>query len=86
MRRQNSGENIMESKAGIKVKTEVYSRVSGYYRPVAQWNKAKQAEFKEREKNSEKFIVKYTGTDNSILVFFFELSESSKLSELEIEE
>ena len=50
MRRQNSGEKTMESKAGIKVKTEVYSRVSGYYRPVSQWNKAKQAEFKEREK------------------------------------
>lgn len=49
MRRQNSGENIMESKAEIKVKTEVYSRVSGYYRPVLQWNKAKQAEFKERK-------------------------------------
>ena len=39
----------MESKAEIKVKTEVYSRVSGYYRPVSQWNKAKQAEFKERK-------------------------------------
>jgi hypothetical protein len=39
----------MESKAGIKVKTEVYSRISGYYRPVVQWNKAKQAEFKERK-------------------------------------
>ena len=40
----------MEINTGIKVKTEVYSRVSGYYRPVSQWNKAKQAEFKEREK------------------------------------
>lgn len=27
---------------------EVYSRVVGYYRPVAQWNKGKQAEFKDR--------------------------------------
>jgi ribonucleoside-triphosphate reductase len=26
-------------------KTEVYSRVVGYYRPVEQWNKGKQAEF-----------------------------------------
>lgn len=32
----------------IKVKTEIYSRVSGYYRPVNQWNKAKQEEFKQR--------------------------------------
>lgn len=33
----------------IRVKTEVYSRVSGYYRPVNQWNKGKQAEFADRE-------------------------------------
>lgn len=33
----------------IKVKTEVYSRVSGYYRPVNQWNKGKQSEFADRE-------------------------------------
>jgi len=30
-------------------KTEVYSRVVGYYRPVAQWNKGKQEEFKARK-------------------------------------
>jgi len=29
-------------------KTEVYSRVVGYIRPVEQWNKGKQAEFKDR--------------------------------------
>ena len=29
-------------------KTEVYSRVVGYYRPVKQWNEGKQQEFKER--------------------------------------
>ena len=29
--------------------TEVYSRVVGYYRPVANWNKGKQEEFKERK-------------------------------------
>ena len=28
--------------------TEVYSRVVGYIRPVAQWNKGKQAEFGDR--------------------------------------
>lgn len=27
---------------------EVYSRVSGYYRPVSNWNKGKQEEFKDR--------------------------------------
>jgi len=29
-------------------KCEVYSRVSGYHRPVERWNKGKQQEFKER--------------------------------------
>ncbi len=29
-------------------KSEVYSRVVGYIRPVEQWNKGKQAEFKDR--------------------------------------
>lgn len=29
-------------------KTEVYSRVVGYYRPVQNWNPGKQAEFKDR--------------------------------------
>ena len=28
---------------------EVYSRVSGYLRPVSQWNKGKQAEFNDRK-------------------------------------
>jgi len=27
---------------------EVYSRVTGYYRPVANWNKGKQEEFADR--------------------------------------
>jgi len=31
-----------------KQPTEVYSRVVGYYRPVQQWNKGKQAEFYDR--------------------------------------
>ena len=29
-------------------KTEVYSRIDGYFRPVSNWNKGKKAEFKER--------------------------------------
>jgi ribonucleoside-triphosphate reductase len=29
-------------------KTEVYSRVCGFFRPVQQWNKGKKEEFKER--------------------------------------
>ena len=29
--------------------TEVYSRVTGYFRPVKCWNKGKQEEFKDRK-------------------------------------
>ncbi len=32
-----------------KIPTEIYSRVVGYYRPVKQWNKGKQEEFRERK-------------------------------------
>ncbi|MCP3966545.1 MAG: hypothetical protein GY718_09360 [Lentisphaerae bacterium] len=35
------------SKCGKK--TEVYSRVSGYFRPVANWNLGKKEEFKDRK-------------------------------------
>jgi ribonucleoside-triphosphate reductase len=36
-------------------KTEVYSRICGYSRPVAQWNRGKKQEFKDRKmyKNPE---------------------------------
>ena len=30
-------------------KTEIYSRVVGYFRPVSDWNKGKKEEFKERK-------------------------------------
>ncbi len=33
----------------VKVPVEVYSRVVGYFRPVNQWNRGKQEEFKERK-------------------------------------
>ena len=33
----------------IKIAAEIYSRVSGYFRPVVQWNSGKQAEFAERK-------------------------------------
>jgi hypothetical protein len=35
------------SKCGMK--TEVYSRVCGYHRPVMAWNKGKRAEFADRK-------------------------------------
>jgi anaerobic ribonucleoside-triphosphate reductase len=31
-----------------RTKCEVYSRVVGYLRPITQWNKGKQAEWKDR--------------------------------------
>lgn len=30
-------------------KCEIYSRVTGYFRPVTCWNRGKQEEFKERK-------------------------------------
>lgn len=33
----------------LKIRTEVYSRVSGYFRPVNQWNRGKQEEFSQRK-------------------------------------
>jgi ribonucleoside-triphosphate reductase len=42
-----SGEHHKCDQCGAE--TEVYSRVVGYYRPVANWNKGKQEEFHERK-------------------------------------
>lgn len=33
----------------MMVPCEIYSRVCGYFRPVSQWNKGKQAEFEDRK-------------------------------------
>jgi hypothetical protein len=35
--------------AKIVVPTEVFSRISGYFRPVQQWNKGKREEFRNRK-------------------------------------
>lgn len=44
------GEEGIDSGTRIKaVKTEVYSRVVGYYRPVQDWNRGKREEFEQRE-------------------------------------
>lgn len=32
-----------------KIPAEIYSRVSGYFRPVTQWNRGKRGEFAERK-------------------------------------
>lgn len=47
-------------------KCEVYSRVTGYIRPVNNWNKGKREEFKER-----KLFKVATGVTTALLLAFF---------------
>ncbi|MCL5794893.1 MAG: anaerobic ribonucleoside-triphosphate reductase, partial [Patescibacteria group bacterium] len=42
---ENKNNQSLESR---RQPCEVYSRVTGYFRPVDQWNDGKQAEFKDR--------------------------------------
>lgn len=43
----------------IKIPTECYSRIVGYYRPINNWNNGKKQEFRERKNyNIENFEVK----------------------------
>ncbi len=49
-----SGEHHTCPKCVVEQKTEVYSRVVGYIRPIQQWNGGKQEEFKDRKE----FVVK----------------------------
>ena len=44
-----TGEHFECPKCTIKQPCEVYSRIIGYLRPVSQWNKGKEQEFKERK-------------------------------------
>jgi len=44
-----SGKHFECPKCTVKQPCEVYSRIVGYLRPVRQWNKGKQQEFKERK-------------------------------------
>ncbi len=58
-----SGEHWKCPKCTIDQDCEVYSRVVGYLRPVQQWHKGKNQEFKERKK----FVVKQKeGVENTI--------------------
>jgi len=50
----------------IKVPAEVYSRVVGYYRPVNQWNKGKQAEFDDRLHYRIPEVVSDAGKDRRV--------------------
>jgi len=42
------GENEKMEQQKCRQKTEVYSRVVGYFRPLVQWDAGKQSEFKDR--------------------------------------
>jgi len=54
--------NYIEPIAKVKqIETEVYSRVVGYFRPISQWNKAKQKEFHERKVFSKDHILEIVG-------------------------
>lgn len=46
-----AGEHYLCPKCGKK--TEVYSRVVGYFRPVSNWNEGKQEEFKQRQEYNQ---------------------------------
>lgn len=39
-----------------KIPVECYSRISGYFRPIMQWNKGKRSEFSERKYLNLDFI------------------------------
>ena len=39
----------MEIMSNCNSKTEIYSRITGYFRPVENWNDAKQQEFVDRK-------------------------------------
>lgn len=43
-----------DEKPQCKARTEVYSRVCGFFRPVDQWNKGKREEYKDRVTFKEK--------------------------------
>lgn len=50
-------------------KTEVYSRITGYYRPVQNWNDGKTQEYKDRKLydiTKSRFVMKVTGGDLGI--------------------
>ena len=44
---KNTGTALPAGVCGLK--TEVYSRVCGYHRPISNWNEGKREEFKDRK-------------------------------------
>jgi anaerobic ribonucleoside-triphosphate reductase len=58
---------VMRHKCGRK--TEIFSRVVGYFRPVAEWNHGKQEEFKNRKAFSIHKICQKLMTNRHKLMF-----------------
>ena len=46
---QNIEKPETSSAADTEIECEIYSRISGYYRPVKQYNKGKKSEFADRK-------------------------------------
>ncbi len=49
---------MKDSASEKRIPVEVYSRVVGYFRPVNQWNRGKQEEFKDRKEYKLETIEK----------------------------
>ena len=59
-----NGEQFVCKECGEK--TEVYSRITGYYRPVQNWNAGKTQEYKDRkEYNIETSVLRHEGVKDS---------------------
>ena len=62
-------------------KTEVYSRITGYYRPVQNWNDGKAQEYKDRKVYSEKKLTGKSPLNLSKVVDECELEAADTLEE-----
>lgn len=50
----------------LKIPTEIYSRIVGYFRPVQNWNPGKRQEFSERRYYDISFLESRPKKDSSV--------------------
>ncbi len=75
-----SGEVSTCPKCGAE--TEIYSRITGYYRPVKNWNDGKSQEFKDRKTyDINKSHLKEKNCENGILLFGTKTCPNCKMAE-----
>ena len=67
VRLQRKKGSSMQTTKKSKCQVEVFSRVTGFYRPVQSWNKGKTEEFRDRSKFSVPEITK-KHTEKELLV------------------